>query len=331
MTIKKLNIFLVVALSGWLLLSCEQDIQISNNGESYPVIYAIINPADTIHFIRISHSFKGSSIASESANNPDSICYETLAPKIEFYTESGWKYHELKFLPVQNPAREVGYFTNQGLQLYQCQSDISSFFIKGTNLVLNISVGQQRLISASVDYLEPPKIFAPRQGLRSLLEFYALPFEIGFEDLIGFARYEAHIVFHFMAVMKNGDTVKQMVDKSFIRNTQNGHFSSEYKNISIYVPGDEFLAQIRQDVKDDPRVDYRLPGEIEVYLYTGSPDFYDYVDLNKISDDFGGKIVTNITGGLGVFALKYHKKVTNIFMGPITLIKARSFYSFSKV
>lgn len=264
-------------------------------------------------------SHQGSINPFTSARITDSICYDTLTPKIEFYTESGWKYHELKFFPAQNSVREEGWFTNQGLQLYQCQSDISSLFIKGTHLVLNISIGQSRLVSAAVDYLEPPKIFAPRQGIRSLLEFYALPFEIGFEDLVGFARYEAHIVFHFMAVMKNGDTVNQLVDKSFIRNTQNGHFIGEHKNISIYVAGDELLAQIRQDVKDDPNVAYRLPGELQVYLYTGSPAFYDYVDLNKISDDFGGKVVTNISGGLGVFALKYYSKVTNIFLGPITM------------
>ncbi len=320
MIIKILNRFLLITSIIWLLISCEQEIQISADGKTIPVIYAIINPEDSIHFIRISRSFKGTADASESAQNPDSICYEILTPKIEFFTESGWKYYELKFTPAPNSDKEVGYFTNKGLQLYQCETDISAFFIKGTHLVLNISIGnQQRLVSADINYLEPPKIFAPRQGLRTLLEFYALPFEIGFEDPLGFARYEAHLLFHIKNIMKNGDTVLQTIDKSFIRNTQNGHIPGDHKNISIYVPGDLFLAQVRQDVKDDPNVDYRLPGQIEVILYTGSSEFYDYIDLNKITDDYGGQIVTNIVGGLGVFALKYREKVTNIFLGPITM------------
>ena len=151
------------------------------------------------------------------------------------------------------------------------------------------------------------------------MDFYANPFEIGFEDLPGFAKYEVHLLFHIMHVMKDGDTVLQTVDKSFIRNTQGGHVAGNHKNISVYVPGDLLLAQVRQDVKDDPNVEYRLPGQIEVILWTGSSEFYDYIDLNKVADDYGGKVVTNITGGVGVFALKYQRKVDKIFLGPITM------------
>jgi hypothetical protein len=66
-------------------------------------------------------------------------------------------------------------------------------------------------------------------------------------------------------------------------------------------------------------VDYRLFDRMEFILHTGSAEFYHYIDLNRISDDYGGQIVTNITGGLGVFALKFQTKVTNIFLGPITM------------
>jgi hypothetical protein len=320
MIMRRLNRLWMIACLIGLLFSCEQELQISADGKPVPVIYAIINPEDTLHSIRISHSFKGTANATVSAQNPDSICYGTLTPKIEFYSESGWKYQELKFLPNQNSVREEGYFSNQGLQLYQCKAEISSLFIKGTHLVLNIPVGtEQHLVSATVEYLEPPKILTPVQGIMTLLEFYPLPFDIEFLDLPGFPRYETHLLFHYKNVMKNGDTVLQTVDKSFIRSTQYGHLAVVSLPIRIRIFGDFFLGVIKQDIKYDPDVDFRLAGQLEVILYTGSSEYYNYIDLNENTDDYGGKVVTNITGGVGVFALKYQRRVTNIFLGPHTM------------
>ena len=320
MIIKKLNRILLAAAFIGLLNSCDQELDISTKGQDTPVVFAVINPKDSIHSIRISHSFKGNPDGAILAQNPDSTCYDTLTPKLEFYTKTGWKYHEINFLPVQNSIREEGYFSRQGLQLYQFHSKISEYFIKGTHVVLNISKGtQQDKITAIADYIEPPKIFAPKQGLHTNLDFYPVSVEVVFEDPPEFARYELHVMFHIKSIMKSGDTVLQTIDKTFTRDSGNEGRPREYSHLSILVPGDLILAQVRQDVKKDNEVDYRLFDRIEFILHTGSAEFYNYLDLNRMSDDYGGQVITNITGGLGVFALKYQTKVTNIFLGPITM------------
>jgi hypothetical protein len=320
MIIKKLNRILLTAAFIGLLNSCNQELDISTKGQATPVVFAVINPEDSIHSIRISRSFKGNADASILAQNSDSICYDTLTPKLEFYTKAGWKYHEINFLPVQNSTREVGYFSSLGLQLYQFHSKIADYFIKGTHVVLNIPEGpQQEKITAIAEYIEPPKIFAPKQGLHTNLDFYPVSVEVSFEDPPEFARYELHVMFHIKSIKKSGDTVLQTIDKTFTRDSGNDGKAREYSHLSILVPGDLILAQVRQEVMKDNEVDYRLFDRMEFILHTGSAEFYHYIDLNRISDDYGGQIVTNITGGLGVFALKFQTKVTNIFLGPITM------------
>jgi hypothetical protein len=318
MIIKKLSGILIASVG--LLGSCEQELQLSTEGEAIPVVYAIINPDDSIHSIRISRSFKSNGVTSVLARNPDSICFDTLFPKIEFYTKTGWKYHEALFLPVENSSRQEGFFSNQGLQLYQYHSAFHNCFIQGTHLVLNIPMGSQDgNVTAIVEYVDPPKIMAPKQYLHTLFDFYPQALEVVFEDPPEFSRYELHIMVHIKNIMKNGDVDLQTIDKTFIRNSENDGRPRDYKQLSVLVSGDLILAQVKQDVKADKEVDFRLFDNIELVLRTGSPEFYTNIELNALSDDYGGRVISNITGGIGIFALKYQTRVTNIFLGPVTM------------
>lgn len=303
-----------------LAACCGQDMQVSATGEAIPVVYSLVNPDDSIHHLRIGRTFKSEGDAFDLARIPDSICYDTLHPKIEFYTSSGWKYHEIIFKPVQDFGKEDGPFTGDGIQLYECRSAISNYFITGTRLALNFTAGTNRQpVSATVEYVRPPRILRPKQGLHTILDFYPDPIDFTIEDPPEFKRYEMLARLHFKNLMTNGDVVIQTVEKEFIRDSENPGLPREHRGITAYVSGDLFLAKVRQDVKPDPDVAARIPIGMELVLHTGSREFYDYIDLNTMADDYGGQVVTNIIGGVGVFALRYESSVTNIFLGARSL------------
>lgn len=192
--------------------------------------------------------------------------------------------------------------------------------VTGTRLVLNIQPDSGKtLVSSVIDYVEPPKIVAPKQGIYTRLDFYPEPFDVRFEDPPEFVRYELHVQFNILNILNNGDTVKQMVDKVFTRNSENPGRPRYISQVIVNIPGDLILAKVKQDVGANPDVAYRIPGKIEFILFTASSAYFDYIDLNKMSDDYGGRIITNVTGGIGVFAFKYLTKVSNFYLGPFTM------------
>ncbi|MCX6227244.1 MAG: DUF4249 family protein [Bacteroidia bacterium] len=320
MKISRLHRLLLLLASIPVLVSCEQELRISAAGETIPVVYALINPDDSVHSIRLTRSFKSEGNALESARIPDSICFDTLVPRIELYTESGWKYHELVFIPKPAMGKDEGIFTADGIQVYECRANLSKLLISGTRLVLNIQPDNGRtLISSVINYVEPPKIVAPRQGIHTSMDFYPDPLDVKFEDPPEFVRYELHVQFHILNVMKDGDTVKQTVDKVFIRNSENTGRPRYYSQILVNIPGDLLLAKVMLDVRVNPEVEYRVPGSIDLVLLTGTAAYFEYIDLNSMADDHGGKVTTNITGGVGVFAFRYQTKVTNFFLGRLTM------------
>jgi hypothetical protein len=216
--------------------------------------------------------------------------------------------------------KEPGDFTGEGLQVYECRINLSRLLIQGTRLVLNIQPDDGKtLISSVIDYVEPPKIVAPKQGLHTFIDFYPAPFDVKFEDPAEFVRYELHVQFHILNIMKSGDTVKQTVDKVFVRNSENDSRPRYFSQVLVNVPGDLLLAGVRQDVKVNAEVEYRLPRGLDLVLLTASTEYFNYMDLNRMADDYGGQVTTNITGGLGLFAFRYQTRVTNLFLGPVTM------------
>jgi hypothetical protein len=302
------------------ILGCNEDVLISAPGPSIPVVYALINPEDSMHYIRISRSFKSEGDANQSAKIADSISYGKLSPRIELYTDKGWKYHELNFQPSDQFDKDEGLFTSSGLQLYECYDRLSKYLIHGTRLVLNIQPENGgRLVSSVISYVEPPRILVPKQGLHTILDFYPQPFLVTFEDPPEFIRYELHLMFEVRNVKESGDTVLQVVDKVYTRNSENHNEPRSHSAIGVNIGGDVFLAKIRQDVKEDPEVIYRLPGEMKFVLRTASAEYDYYNDFNRMADDYGGKVTTNIVGGVGVFAFRFEATVDHLYLGYFTM------------
>ena len=305
------------------IVGCDQEIDITDNEETIPILYAIIDPQDTVHMIRLGRSFKGDGNAYVSAMVGDSICYDTLTPVIDFYTSTGWKYHEMTFTPDQVNLTQEGIFTYNGLRVYKNISTITSLFIEGTYIVCSVISPNNHLVSATVDYYDPPNFIAPKQGIRTIRDFYPNPVEVKIEDPIEFNKYELHVLFHYTEVLASGDTLQKFVDKTLIKPSENYHLERSHAVLTFFVSGDLLFAQMMMSIKPNPEVEFRVPDQIELVLYTGSPEFFDYVDLNIMADDYGGKAITNVVNGQGVFALKYKTKVNNIFLGPITLDSLR--------
>ena len=71
-----------------IAVSCKTDIDISADWENIPVVYSILDPSDTIHYVRITRVFSGNESAYVMAMQPDSLVYkDTLDVKIKVKDE----------------------------------------------------------------------------------------------------------------------------------------------------------------------------------------------------------------------------------------------------
>lgn len=322
MTIKELHkLTLFSFLIGIVLLvSCDNDFDLSYDVPSKPVVYAIIDPDDPVHYLRVGRTFNGSDNAFLSAQIADSICYNNLQPRLEFYTREGWMYKSFAFSHFENTNKDDGIFSKLGLQSFQLKADLKNLFIENSYLVLNMGYSDSSYITSQVPYIEPPRTIAPKQGINSLFDFYyPFSFTFKFQDPPEFSKYQVHFRLFYTNVHLDGYETHRFADKIFYRNSQNDTKVRTKSHLTLQIDGDVLLAKYGKAIPEDKTVDYRLFDQIHIILMTGSPVFYDNLDLQKMSDDYGGGVISNIIGGYGVFTLKHEVKLTNILFGALTM------------
>ncbi len=61
----------------FFLTSCKTDIDIAGPWENLPVVYSILDPNDSIHYVRINRVFSGNESAYTMANHSDSLIYDS--------------------------------------------------------------------------------------------------------------------------------------------------------------------------------------------------------------------------------------------------------------
>ena len=75
-SMKKILIF---AISALLFTACDNELELIEDWKDIPIVYAILDPADTAHYIRVEKAFVDNEISGfELAGNPDSIYYENI-------------------------------------------------------------------------------------------------------------------------------------------------------------------------------------------------------------------------------------------------------------
>lgn len=104
-------------------MGCNNDVQISAPYQDIPVVYCILNPADTVHYLRLEKSFNGEASALEMAQEPDSIYYPDAQVILERW-EDGDKQQEWFMLPVTVTPREAGLFVSDPNRLYSLNANL---------------------------------------------------------------------------------------------------------------------------------------------------------------------------------------------------------------
>ena len=90
----KLQIVFGLTMSAWLLTGCNNEVDLLAPHQDIPVVYCILNQNDSVHYVRLEHSFAGAANAYEMAKEFDSIYYPEANVWLEEYKEREYTYFD---------------------------------------------------------------------------------------------------------------------------------------------------------------------------------------------------------------------------------------------
>jgi hypothetical protein len=299
------GILILLILAG--LASCRNDLAVMAPYKDIPVVYCILNPRDSVHYLRLEKSFMGKANAYEMAQQTDSIYYPEASVFLERWADGEMKEH-LALDRVLIAVRNSGVFASDPNYLYQTVDPImvnSEYRLK----ITIPSTGAE--ISASTHTVNDFKVVKPEAFKKNLafssydnyqtVEWISSPFT---------RVYYLQILFHYLEV-NNGDTVNLTADWNI------GQFVSKYGTGGELMSADilqrNFYKWLGNKLGRPTEAIQRLADKkaIDFVFTVGGEELYTYMEVYK--EDNGilkeKPVFTNIINGIGLFSSRFVQSV----------------------
>ena len=301
---KFLLLFLLVAAGS----SCNNDLDIDAPYRDMPIVYCILNPADSIHYLRLEKSFSGNANAYDMAAQPDSIYYPDAQVVLE-----RWNNNEIKesysMLREELPSRDPGIFVNEPNYLYSLHALLQANSEYRLHLTIP-ATGTE--VTARTHLVDKFRIIKP-EDYKKNFSFSAYDNYQAIEWVTAkYTRvYHVLIRFHYLEI-EHGDTTFLYADwnlANYAAENDAGGISMEAKVLHR-----NFYKWLGNKLKPIPKSIVRLANRKSIdFMFTvGGDELYTYIEIYKPDDGPPTEkpVYTNIANGIGLFSSRFEQAIS---------------------
>lgn len=309
---KKATVFSLIAI-GLGLFSCNNEVDLAGDYVDTPIVYCLLNPGDSVHYIRIQKAFLVNGNVLETAKIPDSLVYqpEDLQVQVQAIDPATGQvppivnplHNPVVFTYVPGAVTDTGAFAAEGVMIYKAQkklSDLYEYNLQITNTQLNKVITAKTQLVKPIEFKTPPAAnpnytanFNPTSGNGYTMRWGAAP--------NGYI-YQPEIVFHWTEVdlQTNVQTPDSVVWRLNPREMQY-QLGAEMQYV---LEQNSFFRYLGENIPEKSGIK-RVIGSLTFRFYVGTEELATYVNVNKPSIGLIQEkpVYTNIEGGgLGIFS-----------------------------
>jgi len=274
-------------------LSCEKEFNPRDKYKDITIVYGLVNPVDTFHYIRIHKAFLGPENIITMAKEPDSSLYpvEDLDVRIYEVTPNGTS-TQLAVDTITIKNKEPGYFYyDKGQRAYRFRKIFEKTTLYGedfytTDNTIKIEIENKKtgkIIYAQTSLVNSFNIITPQRGAALTLKPDQVSSKFQWNNAKNGRIYEIYYTMRYREGL-NVNPSTQYDRKTFVWHvgshsaSKTGDGTSQTENFG-YNPG-AFYAQIIRDITYDTNV-WRSPyNEIQLAVWCGNEDLYYYHNIN---------------------------------------------------
>lgn len=312
--IRKLYIVFFITI---LISSCSPDIDLTASYKDITVVYGILNPADTVHYIRIEKAFLGNIRAEQMAQYPDSIYYDTedLEVHIQKINNNDSVEFDYNLSPVTNISKDTGFFTNKNHIVYAFNEPNLDINKKYKLKIINTKT--KKTITGETEIVQDFNMTG-----QFMLQYYTVKLanDLGeYQDLKltwksakNGIRYQIKVQFNYFEITSNNDTISKNV--SWLIGEKRASTSMGGESLDLIMSGEQFFQKIAELVKKPASASlvfdrntaltfiFNVAGvDLDIYMSVNEPTF----NLSQEKPEY-----TNLKNALGIFSSRYKKSFT---------------------
>jgi hypothetical protein len=320
----------VTILLMFFFVACSEEIDLSPDGKETAVVYALLDQADSIHYVRVNRAFYGGTNALEIAQIPDSSYFKqveaTISEVINNKVERIWK---LKDTIVSNKDKN-GVFFAPNQKLYYFETDKTSALKSNAVYKLNISIDNKRFeVNGQTQLIQNAKLGNPSS------EGSSFSFASGNIAKFGYFTTQVNAS---LGTAYGLNVVLDIYVKEF-RGTDNSirkiswnlgdRFNSSASTVAVGAYGESFYKKIATECSDNT-VTKRQLYRLDINAMFCSSEFIEYQNsllpsssLAQSKKEYTNLTVTNNMRVKGIFAARNNIIVQKL---PFKLYSASNYF-----
>lgn len=304
---------LTFAITAWFFTSCKNDVEINAPHKTLPYVFGLMNPYDSVHYIRIQRSFLGDQDPTSYSRNPDSIYFKKVDAVIEEIV-SDKVLNTYPLTEVVISSKNSGMFSNPDLKVYTFAPPSlnpgAKYRLSGTADGIKIN--------ATTEVLNDNDPVFGNSGPSSFGRFWNMPgwvqfatstnlndgLTVKFNAPYGSREIRVDLIFYYYEEYEDGTSALKHLQMNF--GTQSFSDLSKINVAELTLSPDRFYEQISLLIPDKnatPNLKQRIPHSIDFEFGAIDENTYYYRDVNSPSSDLVQEKAqfTNIEDGIGIF------------------------------
>jgi hypothetical protein len=313
------NLLILCILIGFAT-SCSNDFDLQANGDSIPVVYFLMNPADSNFKLTLTKTFSGDESGYDMAQDPNNLYFEKADIRLEGWSGQ-YKSWESKF-DLTDQSKDPGIFNQSRGYCYEMRNDytterrdstigVNYLDVDGFRLVINLP-GMKVPVISMISYVPLPVRTDPVTPLKVLdLCPDGSNYKAGIQFEKNKVKYcELICLFRYQVYQPNNES---WLDDSVSFSLRKNLPIFGDKAITILDP-EFFFTRLARNITPINDTIVRKFKSLDLNFLVGDQNFQTYYTTYVNSGLVDTQPVGNIGRGLGLFAMvrtiKIEKKMT---------------------
>lgn len=334
-------ILLLGILIAVIFTSCETDIDVNAEYEDMPIVYGLISPKDTTHYVKITRNFLGEVDANTLAADPDNFNYPAgdLDVVVKEYNSSGALVNSFSLARTVNEIpKDPGVFGTGSNVLYKFNTTFDySGAPSDRNNTFKIQIHNNKLnkdISSETKIVKPISVGIPNStkfnlwnGAVTTGDYLSKTVPVTTSNNTG--RVEAILVFNYVEYYTTASGLSPVAKSVVMSLGEQKTKGTDSETLQWEVLGETFFDNIKNKVPlnvpflshrelQNMSFNFNVAGtELSTYMTVSAPS----TSINQDKPSY-----TNITNGLGVFSsrenalwLSSHDNVSQVNLSNSTI------------
>jgi hypothetical protein len=300
-------------LAAGFVSSCTTEIDINTDNKDVPIVYCVLNSADSFQYVRIQKTYLIDQAALEYPPEQDSLLF-TGEIVVTMERWSGGKVLEtVRFLPTTEIPKDSGFFPSEKNILYKAKA----FIVPNQTYRLYIYLGsKEKVLYSETSSLGRLMVIDPLPIQARKISLYAgTNYTCRWQPVTNAGVYQVVIRFNYKETI-GGVTKTKHLDwpQAFASPGTNAEY------LSNDISGSRFMHILEDNLVSDPGIVREAVG-LSFQIVSGSMEMKYYIESTAPSEGalMEKPVYSNIYSGIGLFCSVARIDINDMFLSPVTL------------